>query len=271
MPTAIELFRTSRTIQRDTEGNEVYTREYRVDTSDTTVALTAPEIPALLSPLPGGSPRLLARNYSVAADEGTVLVRVNYATPGIGTFTQPDREDPNYQRFLVSFKDVEQEIPSFVRLPVTKQTPGGASVELAWTGVRTITPETRVIYYVRLLLPNLTAQNIKAIADEINLLHKIQNVYYRFSCGDLQPYDADNIEIEYRWELDVGTPFVGNIDTRIITPPTIGTTQLMRSPFTRVVGFPPSDAVTGTPTFALQEVYRKNDDGWQNLPGDLDL
>lgn len=273
MPTSVvatELYLSTGDFQEDKNKVGSIVRTWRVNVADTVVARTAPELPPLNSVHPS-YPAMRLQNFTSRTDNGTSIVQAQYTTGQFGFLRISDRTGT---RFGFDYKTVEVEIPMFYVGEITVA--GSTETTPAWFPVPFKSRETRVVYTAKVVIPNITPNQILSVANQNNVIHTIRGADYLFTAGTVLQIEDDKFELEYRWEYDRGTPFVEATNTNISVPPQVETTGLCRLPYERLIARQtPNSPAPGTPgqepTYERQVLYIKIEDGWMSLPGELNL
>lgn len=185
--------------------------------------------------------------------------------------------------------DIEDDIvPIAVREPLEVVVPNQAPVvKRVWGKVEFKVQGVRSIIEVRKSLGEHEQGTVDFdyIEEETNKLHTIGGRSYLFLGAACEQLNATRWEIRYRWRYDRGTlrPADWPASGAAISPfddfayptsqakpplaPTIAG-EYIRHPFTEIYLIPPDDIEFGTPTWvASKELYRRNPNGWQGLPG----
>lgn len=240
MATVQELIE-SRSIGSDGE-TRTGVRVFRVDMPPDAVILTPP--PGLPRPIFDRWPadeelvctRLDAEYWRNSVNES--IVRATYSTDDSGRYSlNPLR--PDFHSWSISYKNVVEEIPYWVRDDTAYRYVdiNGVQQFLATYEIKAEKHiESRKIITRRVVLQDLSYEQIEAIGNQNGKLHKINNLWYRFHVGDIEEQAKRRWATMYQWEYDPGTPDFFKPANWSNFPPGAGTLYMF--PFNQVTRVP---------------------------------
>ncbi len=305
---AIELGLQTRTGSSDF-SKEQRTQRFYVDRIPDD-ALNDPQLPPLGTAYPAGNPntlfpmRLERYDVSVVPETGMSYVDCVYSSDRSARIRPvPDKTRPGYQGIETDFQDTSSDLPSILTFPL--KIPGLNIIESETPGVEAKVykiAETLTIHQVTVPISAPTTQQMAAIGIQNNRLHKFSNGrVYRYKAGSVKQSETSTWEASHTWIEDLGTPFptgmflpFSSVNTqaryRYIGPPTDKRIWYFPQETINLLKF--IDPLINDPllyvrspyhvvTYALWEnlepeftqycPLRYDANGWQSLPGGLNL
>jgi len=269
-----EAFLSRSTSSVDAKGTRTAVREFITDyrdvascNSDTT------NVPALSTGYPGDASLRLDKRTNVVREDGTFLIRCDYSTNQSGVDNRIDKTPDTFWTWAQTRANVVSTIYIAMRQPTT--VPNGGSgpptIVYQWVGVPTQIKEEMQMLTLTVRAAGFNSANpANIIRKKRGELHKIDGDYWQFLGADVSRANNTDWEITYQWVADEGTPKKASYPGNVFIPTPDGeaaNSAFARLPFTQLAYIDQDDVTAGPGDTVSIGLLKKNDNGWQSLPG----
>ena len=271
------------------DGVRTRTNTYYVHLENADVAINNIGIPRYGDTHPDDS-NLLVQNISASGRGLGSLVQVSYVPIDYWGGGQPPVNDSaeDFWGIDVSFDYEDIDIPLFRRSGLTTTDEQGLPItQLVYADYRVGIPYRKRVPYYRVTTGVTFAEPAslgdifalsELIVDQTDKIHRLFGRDVVFSCEGLQYVSRTEYKVTYRWSQDLGIPNEWEADTAFdeTLDENLGRRGSILYPFAdEDFVIPPFKGMridgnidpTELPLVTFFDKYKRDDNGWQNLPG----